>query len=138
MPLRQRQYRPSKPYVPRGGFAMYLAARDSSQGDIIDLRTAKTASPTPRRKKRKLSEFESPKDDTQVSTDVSIHSEDATEDAAAEEYEVERIIDGMNLFTLELTKARLGRKNRVEYLVKWLGYDDPADNTVRNVHNISC
>jgi len=43
-----------------------------------------------------------------------------------EEYEVQSIIE-----------KRL-RKGKVEYLVKWKGWDDPADNTWEPVANLEC
>ena len=43
-----------------------------------------------------------------------------------EEYEVERII------------SKRARKGKVEYLVKWKGWEDPDDNTWEPVANLDC
>jgi len=45
---------------------------------------------------------------------------------AGEEYEVERILE------------KRTRKNKTEYLVKWKGYDDPAENTWEPEDNLDC
>jgi len=43
-----------------------------------------------------------------------------------EEYEVEKII------------SKRARKGKVEYLVKWKGWEDPDDNTWEPINNLDC
>lgn len=52
---------------------------------------------------------------------------DSSSDVGEEVYIVENILD-----------KRTTKKGRVEYLIKWKGYDDPADNTWEPEQNCVC
>ena len=52
--------------------------------------------------------------------------EDFTEDSSEEEYAVEKILG-----------KRKNKKNQVEYLIKWQGYDS-SENSWESVKNLNC
>lgn len=138
--LRQRQYRKSKPYVPRGrprdhaGANITMTHSSIPREAQIDVRPQKKVKTnTPLQRKRKASELDTPEHVSHISVasstsnDLDVLGSDAE---LEEEFEVERILDGICSQDQADLLARIGRGHRVEYLVKWFGYDQPGDDTV--------